>query len=311
MDARGNRMTDAVLICPGQGAQRPGGLADLADLPARFRLSFDLASEIVNRNLWQLGQSSEPADVTALRRPSLLQPYLIAWAATEYAAAQDRIDDRIACVTGHSSGLNSAIALSGATSLEAALRFAYECGRAMDRDCLDHPGGLLALVGADRATAEAIASESGAVLANHNASDQTVLGGSERALARAAGRAPERGVQAVALRVAGAFHTPVFRSSDRANRVLIDRLQLADEFTPIVGNHCGQLIQSPEQLREELRGQYTRPVEWYDALETLYQQGVRRFLTLGPGNVMAGLVRRYAKSQPEPITITRLSQLTH
>ena len=304
-------MTDAVLICPGQGAQRPGGLADLADLPTGFRTPFTLASEIVNCDLWRLGQSAEAEDVAALRQPSLLQPYLIAWAATEFQAAQDRIGDRIVYVTGHSSGLNSAIALSGATSLEAALRFAHECGRSMDRDCAEHPGGLLALVGASRATAEAIAGDCGAVLANHNAPDQTVLGGSSEALARATTQAPEQGAQAVALRVAGAFHTPAFLTSDSANQALIDQLDVAREFTPIIGNRSGQVIESAEQLRAELRSQYVRPVEWFDVLETLHDRGVRRFLTLGPGNVMAGLVRRYAKSRPERITITRLSQLMH
>ena len=304
-------MTDSVLICPGQGAQRPGGITDLAGLPDRMRSPFALASQIVDRDLWHLGLSLDDADVAALRQPSLLQPYLIAWAATEFEAARPRINGGIAYVTGHSSGLNSAIALAGAAPLEAALKFAFECGLAMDRDCADQPGGLLALVGADRSTAEAIAADSGATLANHNAPDQTVLGGSQPALIRASDCAPERGAQPVVLRVAGAFHTPAFRPSDRANRSLIDQLPLSDDFVPIVGNHCGQLIESPEQLRDELSGQYVRPVEWYSALEMLYARGVRRFLTLGPGNVMAGLVRRYAKSRPEQIRITRLSQLIH
>lgn len=304
-------MTGAVLICPGQGAQRPGGLADLASLPLRDRAPFELASDVVGRDLWTLGSSTATADIADLRQPSLLQPYLIAWAATEFEAARERVGEPIAYVTGHSSGLNSAIALSGAATLEDALQFAYSCGRAMDLDCDQRPGGLLALVGADRATAEAIAAESGAVLANHNAPDQTVLGGSEAALELAAARAPEWSAQTVALRVAGAFHTPAFLPSDRSNQRLIDDLPLADDFTPIIGNHCGQLIESAPALRDELRGQYVRPVEWFSVLETLHERGVRRFLTLGPGNVMAGLVRRYAKSCPERITITRLSQLIH
>ena len=90
-------------------------------------------------------------------------------------------------VTGHSSGMNSAMAVSGALDLESALEFAYRCGLAMDRDCDSQPGGLLALVGAGRETAEAIAAESGASLANHNAADQTVLGGSFEALAAGGG----------------------------------------------------------------------------------------------------------------------------
>ncbi len=303
---------DAVLICPGQGAQRAGGVADLAerfeDLSAAGRDAFATASAIVGCDLWQLGLSPDPADERALRMPSLLQPYLVAWAAAEHAQSADSIGP-LRFVTGHSSGLNSAIAISGAVDLESTLRFASECGRNLDRDCANTPGGLLALVGAGRTSAETIAAESGASLANHNAPDQTVLGGSFAAIERASSLASAHDCQAVALRVAGAFHTPFFASSDLANRAWIDALPIADRFTPIVGNHSGQIITTAEDLRAELRAQYVRPVEWLSVLQTLYGAGARRFITLGPGNVMAGLVRRYGKTVPDRIQIRRSAQL--
>ena len=199
--------------------------------------------------------------------------------------------------------------LSGALDLESALRFAWLCGRNMDLDCQERPGGLLALVGAGRAAAETIAAQSGASLANHNAPDQTVLGGTHESLAQAVRIAPHFGGQPVELRVAGAFHTASFERSDSLNRTLIDSLTIADGFTPIVGNHSGQIVESAEQLRDELRAQYVRPVEWQSVLKTLYRHGVRRYLTLGPGNVMAGLVRRFSKSLPERIEIRRVTQL--
>ncbi|MCY3920832.1 MAG: ACP S-malonyltransferase [Chloroflexi bacterium] len=302
-----------VLICPGQGAQRAGGVTDLADavteLPNAGERAFALASSITGCDLWRLGLSDDPSDELALRQPSLLQPYLIAWAVAEHARVAERIGP-LRYITGHSSGMNSAIALSGAVDLETTLNFAWQCGLSMDRDCTEMPGGLLALVGAGRQAAEAIASESGASLANHNAPDQTVVGGTFQALERASALAPQHGGQAVQLRVAGAFHTPSFERSDKQNRELIAALPIAEEFTPIVGNHCGQLINSPQQLRDELCAQYVRPVEWLSALETLYAKGVRRYITLGPGNVMAGLVRRYGKTVSERIQIRRISQLT-
>ena len=307
-----NQTPATVLICPGQGAQRAGGVADLADsfagLPTEAQRAFGLASEIAGCDLWQLGLSDDPADELALRQPSLLQPYLIAWAVAEYARVAAQVGP-LAYVTGHSSGMNSAMALSGGLELEAALDFAWRCGLNMDRDCAERPGGLLALVGAGREAAETIAARSGASLANHNAPDQTVLGGPFEALDLAAEQAPAFGSQAVQLRVAGAFHTPSFERSDLANRQLIEALPIADDFTPIIGNHRGQIIESAAQLRAELREQYVRPVEWQAALKTLYTGGVRRYLTLGPGNVMAGLVRRTGKTLPERIRIQRLSQL--
>lgn len=307
-----NQQPATVLICPGQGAQRAGGATDLADsftdLPPAGQHAFRLASEIADCNLWTLGLSADPADERALRQPSLLQPYLIAWAVSEHAVVARRLGP-LSYVTGHSSGMNSAMALSGALDLESALRFAWQCGLNMDRDCDERPGGLLAMVGAGREAAEAIAARTGASLANHNAPDQTVLGGSHQSLKRAAAAAPEFGSQAVELRVAGAFHTPSFERSDALNRQLIESLPIADQFTPILGNHGGQIVQTPEQLRDELRAQYVRPVEWLAVLKTLHASGVRRYLTLGPGNVMAGLVRRYGKTLTERIQIQRTSQL--
>ena len=307
-----NQTPDTVLICPGQGAQRAGGVTDLADdftsLPHTAQEAFLLAQSVTGSDLWRLGLSADPADELALRQPSLLQPYLIAWAVAEHARVAERIGP-LAYITGHSSGMNSAMALSGALDLETTLSFAWQCGRNMDRDCAERPGGLLALVGAGREAAETIAAQSGASLANHNAPDQTVLGGSFQALERAATLAPEHGGQAVPLRVAGAFHTPAFEHSDELNRSLIASLPIAPHFTPIIGNHCGQIINAPEQLQDELRAQYVRPVEWLSALETLHQKGVKRYITLGPGNVMAGLVRRYAKTLPNQIQIRRITQL--
>lgn len=307
-----NQNPSTVLICPGQGAQRAGGVTDLAasldQLPAEGRQAFRLASDIVDCDLWRLGLSTDHADEIKLRRPSLLQPFLVAWAVAEHAAVRPRVGP-LSYVTGHSSGINSAMALSGAITVESALRFAWQCGKAMDQDCLERPGGLLALVGAGRESAEAIAAQSGASLANHNAPDQTVIGGAHESLARATRVAPEHGGQPVELRVAGAFHTSSFERSDASNRPLIDTLEIAEDFTPIVGNHMGQTIESPEQLRDELRSQYVRPVEWQSVLKTLYAAGVMRYLTLGPGNVMAGLVRRYGKTLPARIQIQRTSQL--
>ena len=308
-----SQQADTVLICPGQGAQRAGGVTDLADvygdLPKAAQQAFSLASAITGCDLWRLGLSHDPSDELALRQPSLLQPYLIAWAVAEHSKVAERIGP-LGYITGHSSGMNSAVALSGAVDLETALHFAWQCGQNMDRDCADRPGGLLALVGAGRESAQAIAAQSGASLANHNAPDQTVVGGSFQALERAAALAPVHGGQAVQLRVAGAFHTPALQRSDEKNRALIATLPIAEQFTPIIGNRCGQIIASPPELRDELCAQYVRPVEWLSTLETLYARGARRYITLGPGNVMAGLVRRYGKTVTERIRIQRVSQLT-
>ena len=300
-------MDAAALICPGQGAQRAGGLEDL---PASAQEVFELGSAVVGVDLWRLGLDKSADAESELRRPSRLQPYLVCWAVAEWRAALDAERAPVApdFVTGHSSGLNSALVLSGAVALEDGLRFAHACGLEMDRACDDGAGGLVALVGASRAQAEAVAARSGAALANHNADDQTVLGGYDDALA--AVQAAHEGVEPppVPLRVAGAFHTEAFAESDRRSERWIAELPIAEHFTPLIGNCEGQLIETPAQLTAELRGQYSRPVEWLRVLETLDRLGVRRYLTLGPGNAMAGLVRRFGRTRPAKVRIVRVAQ---
>ncbi len=145
-------------------------------------------------------------------------------------------------------------------------------------------------------------------IANYNAPDQFVLGGRRAAAEAALLWAEQREISAILLRVNGAFHTELFAHSDQLSLPLIDALSLRDTFTPLIGNARGQLIRTPAQIRDELRNQYTRPINWISALRTAYDQGVRSFAVLGPGNAMAGLVRRFATSVDQRPTIVRLNQ---
>ena len=291
------------LVCPGQGAQRPGGVADL---PARARATFDRASAEIGVDLWEAGLN---AIADAIARPSLLQPLLVAWAVADY----ERVGvegGRVPApdfVLGHSSGQNSALVLSGALPFEAAVRFAYQRGLHQDAACDADAHGLLAVSGLDEAAVDALAAARGLVVANRNAADQFVLAGRDARLARAVSDVEARGGRGVRLRLAGAFHSDHFRRADERSQPLIDALPLADRFTPLIGNRAGQRIDDAAALRAELSMQYTRPVAWTAALATAYREGVRTFVVTGPGNAMAGLVRRFGRTVEEPLRTIRLN----
>ncbi|MCY3887599.1 MAG: ACP S-malonyltransferase [Chloroflexi bacterium] len=294
----------AALLCPGQGSQRPGVVASL---DRDDRAVFDRASAAIGVDLWELGLSAPAVEIA---KPSVVQPLLVAWAQAdrERAGREGRALPALHLYLGHSSGQNSAAVLCGALSFEDGVRFAYERGRLMDRDCAAAPTTLLALAGVGRRIAEEIAAAAGCTIANWNAADQFVVGGGAEAVGEAQRLAAARGVKAVALRVAGAFHTNYFRESDAAAEPLIEALPLRESFRPMIGNACGQLIETPAALRAELHGQYSRPVRWVDALQTAYDQGVRIVAVTGPGNALAGLLRRFALTVEEPIDIVRLNQ---
>ena len=267
---------------------------------------FDRASAEIGVDLWEAGLT---AIADAIARPSLLQPLLVAWAVADYARVAEQ-GGRVPApdfVLGHSSGQNSALVLSGALPFETAVRFAHQRGLLQDAACDTDGHGLLAVSGLDEAALDALAAAGGLVVANRNASDQFVLAGRDAQLAQAASDVEARGGRGVRLRLAGAFHSDHFRRADERSQPLIDALPLADRFTPLIGNQAGQRIGDAAALRAELSMQYTRPVAWTAALATAYREGVRTFVVTGPGNAMAGLVRRFGRTVDEPLRTIRLN----
>lgn len=302
-EAEGHEGGRTALVCPGQGSQRPGGVAEL---PAGARPTFDRASAAIGLDLWEAGLT---LDAEAIARPSVLQPLLVAWAVADYERAREGWGGLPApdFVLGHSSGQNSALVLSGALPFEAAVRFAYQRGLHQDDACDRDSHGLLAVSALEEGAVAALAGARGLVIANRNAADQFVLAGRDDAMAAALSDVTARGGRAVRLRLAGAFHSEHFRQADERSQALIDALPIAEGFTPLIGNRAGQRIEDAARLRAELSMQYTRPVAWTAALATAYREGVRTFAVTGPGNAMAGLVRRFGRTVEEPLHTLRLN----
>ena len=269
-------------------------------------MTFDRASAVIGVDLWDAGLH---AGAEAIARPSVLQPLLVAWAVADYERGRAErpglpLSD---FVLGHSSGQNSAMVLSGAVSFEAGVRFAYERGLLQDAACDAGAHGLLAVSGLARAAVEAIGSAHGLVVANRNAEDQFVLAGPDANADAAVAAIEADGRRGVRLRLAGAFHSDAFREADTRSAPLIEALPIEPDFTPLIGNRAGQLIRDPAALRDELSMQFTRPVCWTDALETAYREGARTFVVTGPGNAMAGLIRRFGRVAREPLQTIRLN----
>ena len=268
---------------------------------------FDRASAAIGIDLWDAGLHA-PQEKLAL--PSILQPFLVAWAAAdvERGRAVHPGLPTFDFVMGHSSGENTALALSGAVAFETAVRFAHQRGKHQDQACAGEPSGLIALAGLDQKKVGALTVQLGLSLANHNGADQFVLGGALASLVQAQQAAEAEGIPSTILRVAGAFHTERFREADVQSEALIDSLAVNPQFTPMIGNARGQIIRTPDALREELRSQYSRPIRWVEALQTAYDCGVRIFVVTGPGNAMHGLIRRFARTTAEPLETIRLNR---
>lgn len=258
------------------------------------------------------GQGVDPAADRALvaeQRPDLLElageltagdPFARAGEATRFAqpaiycAQLARFDalgrPRATLHAGHSLGELAALAAAGAIDELDGLRLAASRGRLMDEAATAaEPGGMLA-VGCEREQALELVAATGLALANENSPAQSVLSGSVEGLDRAAELARERGLRAKRLAVAGAFHSPDMQPSVEPFRDALAEVEFRPTEIPVISGVTATAFGSDP--RERLVQALVSPVRWVDVLRRLQAAGARRFLDVGPGRVLAGLVKR-------------------
>ena len=130
------------------------------------------------------------------------------------------------------------------------------------------------------------------VAANFNCPGQIVLSGSKAACERAVELAGEFECRAVSLPVAGAFHSPLMDSAAEGLRPMLAATEFATPAVPTIANVNGEYHTDPAEIRELLRRQVTEPVRWQRCMERFIEEGVDRFVEMGPGRVLTGLMRK-------------------
>lgn len=260
------------VLFPGQGSQTAGMRATVAahrpDLLEMVRTA--CGSDPFER----------VEDGTRYQQPAILCASLAAWPRAEA--------ERPSLLAGHSLGEIGALTAAGAIGERDAIELVALRGRAMeDSAARGEPGGMLA-VRADAETAAAVAASTGVSVANENSPRQTVLAGSEPQLERAAADLAGRGIRAMRLPVAGAFHSPAMAAAERPLRAALAATEVATPRIPVLSCVTAEPF---EDVRAELVAALTRPVRWTAVLRALERRGVRRFVETGPGQVLTGLVR--------------------
>ncbi|MGH2953307.1 MAG: ACP S-malonyltransferase [Solirubrobacterales bacterium] len=191
---------------------------------------------------------------------------------------------------GHSLGEVAALVAAGAISETDGLRIVVERGRLMQEAAEEgEPGGMLAL-GVDRATAHAFAGRHRLAVANENSPRQLVLSGGEDELDQALAEARESGLRAKRLAVAGPFHSPAMGIAVGPFRELLARIEFRRPAAKVISGVTAAPVGA--DARGSLAAALTSPVRWVEVLERLHAEGVRRFVDVGPGRVLAGLVKQ-------------------
>jgi [acyl-carrier-protein] S-malonyltransferase len=290
-------------MCPGQGAQRVGMGKDLAERFPAARDTFSAIDEALGTALSRLMWEGPEDELTQTHNT---QPAILAHTSAVLAVVGERLGVT-STGAGHSLGEYSAHVAAGTLTAVDAARLVRRRGELMLAAGHQRPGAMAAVLGLATAEVQAACDEASgpdglAVPANLNAPDQTVISGDPAGVTRAGEGCKARGAKRVIpLKVSGAFHSPLMAPAVDGLREALAEATFADPRFPVIANASGQEVRSGVDAKRLLADQLTAPVRWVECMQAAARLAPgATFIEVGPGNVLAGLLKRIV---PEAKTI--------
>lgn len=285
-----------VLMCPGQGAQRVGMGRDLAERFPAARDIFGAIDEMLGVALSRLMWSGPEDELTLTHNA---QPAILAHSAAVWTVIEKHVGP-IGAGAGHSLGEYSAHAAAGTLSPTQAAALVRLRGELMLAAGQARPGAMAAVLGlateqVDRVCNEASGSDGVVVAANLNAPDQTVISGDPVAVARAGEGCRARGAKRVVpLKVSGAFHSPLMAPAQQGLRAELQKVEFRNAGFPVVANATAEPVKAAGDAKRLLDLQLVSPVRWVECMQKAADIAGPdvTFVEIGPGNVLAGLLKR-------------------
>lgn len=294
-------MGTLALLFPGQGSQFVGMGRALFESSAAAHAVFEEADAVLGFPLSRLcfEGPEEELQSTANTQPAILTHSVAALAALR-AAAPERLEG-VAFAAGHSLGEYSACVATGALTFSDAVRLVRRRGEFMQEAVPPGVGAMAAIIGLPAVEVEAACREASGdevvSAANYNSPEQTVIAGHAGAVERAGAACLAKGAKrAIRLPVSAPFHSALMRPARERMRELLDATEIANAAFPVVTNVDAEPAWQGDLIRDALVRQIDSPVRWVESVRRLAAEGVDRALEIGPGNVLAGLVRRIDKA---------------
>ncbi len=289
-------MAQVAILFPGQGAQTVGMGQALAEKYPSVRQFYDEASAILGYNLAAISWRGpkEKLDTTVISQPALLVASLAA-----LEAAREQYPQAFAECTataGLSLGEYTALVFAGALSPADALRLVKVRGEAMQAAADAVPSAMLAVLGPEAAQVAVLCDQARGTdvlqIANYLCPGNTVTSGHRAAIERLEKGAETAGAKTIRLSVAGAFHTPLMKPADEKLKAALAAVSIRPPRIPVWSNVDARPHTDPDEIRGLLVRQVVEPVRMEDSLRGLLAAGCDRFVEIGPGRVLAGLLKR-------------------
>ncbi|GAB4383422.1 MAG: ACP S-malonyltransferase [Salibacteraceae bacterium] len=276
-------------VFPGQGSQFPGMGKDLYDEHQIVRDLFAKANDILGFSISEIMFNGSEED---LKQTKVTQPAVfIHSVASSLIFTSEKPD----VVAGHSLGEFSALVANKTLSFEDGLRLVSERALAMQEACELQQSTMAAVLGLEDQIVEEVcaAIDDIVVAANYNCPGQLVISGTVSGVEKACKILTERGAKrALILPVGGAFHSPLMEPARERLAKAIEATQFNQPACPIYQNVTASAVTNADEIKANLMKQLTAPVKWTQSVQQMVADGVTRFVEIGPGKVLSGLIKK-------------------
>ena len=293
-------MNKIAAIFPGQGSQTIGMGKKLWDSYAETREIFAEADAAVG---FPLSELCFEGPEEKLRQTEFTQPAILTASYAAFTAAK-RAGLEFTMAAGHSLGEFSALVAAETITFKEAVRAVQIRGQLMQAAVPDGVGGMMAVLGLDRAAlmqicCEVSTSDNIVEAVNFNCPGQTVVAGHQKALDIFAEKARQQGAKKVVeLPVSAPFHSTLLLPAAEKFAGVIDRLNFTAPKFPVASNVHGGLLDDPRKIKESLKKQLCSSVKWEECVTSMLAADADCFVEIGPGKVLCGFVKRIAKNYP-------------
>ena len=297
------------VVFPGQGSQSVGMAANLYNSYSYVKELFEIADETLGFSLSKLilEGPKEQLDQTENTQPAI---FLASTSIFEMTRRESDIDlTKAKYFAGHSLGEYSALAASGSIKFEQAIKLLKARGKAMQLAVPKGEGGMLAVLGTDVKIISDLLNVNQkkyqCFIANDNSTGQIVLSGMNKDLDALTEDLKKNTIKNIRLAVSAPFHSKLMSSATEIMKQEINQSNFIHPKNTIISNVTSLETTEPNQIKELLIKQIENPVRWRESVIYMINKGVTKFVEIGPGKVLSGLVKRIDKS----VTIVSINEL--